>query len=82
MDWHKMLIGHLQHHLRDPNREMEHGRIYPLTYRGHAAAHAPKIAGEPIEKLLDLLKEPENNTRERAKIELGGATEAGHRRGG
>jgi hypothetical protein len=32
--WHKPLIGHLQHHLRDPNREMAHGRIYRLTYEG------------------------------------------------
>ncbi|MCX6977901.1 MAG: hypothetical protein NTX04_08185 [Verrucomicrobia bacterium] len=29
------------------------------------------IAGQPIEKLLDLLKEHENNVRERTKIELG-----------
>ena len=72
MDWHKPLIGHLQHHLRDPNREMAHGRIYRLTYEGNALLKPAKIAGEPIGKLLDLLKEPENNVRERAKIELGG----------
>ena len=72
MDWHKPLIGHLQHHLRDPNREMSHGRIYRLTYEGMPLLTAPRIAGEPIEKLLDLLKTPEDNTRERAKIELGG----------
>src|SRR5262249_6281166 len=30
-----------------------------------------KIDGEPIEKLLDLLKEPEARVRSRAKIELG-----------
>ncbi len=72
MDWHKPLIGHLQHHLRDPNREMEHGRIYRLTYEGMPLLKPAKIAGEPIEKLLALLQEPENNVRERAKIELGG----------
>ncbi len=72
MDWHKPLIGHLQHHLRDPNREMEHGRIYRLTFEGMPLLKPAKIAGEPIEKLLELLKEPENNVRERAKIELGG----------
>jgi azurin/glucose/arabinose dehydrogenase len=71
MDWHKPLIGHLQHHLRDPNREMDHGRIYRLTYEGMPLLKPAKIAGEPIAKLLDLLKEPENNVRERAKIELG-----------
>ena len=31
-----------------------------------------KIAGEPIDKLLDLLKEPEDRVRYRAKIELSG----------
>ncbi len=72
MDWHKPLIGHLQHHLRDPNREMDHGRIYRLTYEGMPLLQPAKIAGEPIPKLLDLLKTPENNVRERAKIELGG----------
>jgi azurin/glucose/arabinose dehydrogenase len=76
MDWHKPLIGHLQHHLRDPNREMDHGRIYRLTYEGMPLLKPAKIAGEPIEKLLDLLKEPENNVRERAKIELGGRNTA------
>ena len=33
-DWHKPLIGHMQHHLRDPNREQDHGRIYRVTYEG------------------------------------------------
>jgi azurin/glucose/arabinose dehydrogenase len=70
MDWNKPLIGHLQHHLRDPNREMEHGRIYRLTFEGMPLLNPAKIDGEPIEKLLDLLKEPENNVRERAKVEL------------
>ncbi len=72
MDWHKPLIGHLQHHLRDPNRETDHGRIYRLTFEGMPLLKPAKIAGEPVEKLLELLQEPENNVRERAKIELGG----------
>ena len=71
LDWHKPLIGHLQHHLRDPNREQDHGRIYRLTFTGMPLLQPAKIAGEPIEKVLDVLKEPENGTRERAKIELG-----------
>ena len=41
-----------------------------------------KIAGEPIEKLLDLLKEPEDRVRYRARIELSGRDDRrGHRRG-
>jgi len=71
-DWHKPLIGHMQHHLRDPNREQDHGRIYRITYEDRPLLTQPKIAGQPIPALLDLLKEPENRTRELAKIELGG----------
>ena len=33
-----------------------------------------KIAGEPVAKLLDVLKEPEDRVRYRARIELGGRT--------
>ena len=70
LDWSNPLIGHLQHHLRDPNRDHVHGRIYRITYEGRPLLTPPKTAGEPIEHLLDLLKEPENRTRYRAKIEL------------
>ena len=54
----------------------------PRHLRGPAAARSPpKIAGEPIEKLLDLLKEPEDRVRYRARIELGGRDDRrGHRR--
>ena len=69
-DWSNAIIGHLQHHLRDPNRDHTHGRIYRLLYEGKTMT-PPVIDGQPIEALLALLKEPENNTRERAKVELG-----------
>ena len=61
----------MQHHLRDPNRDQDHGRIYRITYEGRPLLTQPKIDGQPIPALLDLLKEPENRTRELAKIELG-----------
>ena len=70
MDWSQMLIGHLQHHLRDPNRDHQHGRIYRIRYPSRPLLTPKKIAGEPIEKLLELLKEHEDNVRQRAKIEL------------
>lgn len=71
MDWSQMLIGHLQHHLRDPNRDHQHGRLYRITYEGRPLLQPKKIDGEPIPALLALLKEPENDVRLRAKIELG-----------
>ncbi len=71
MDWSQMLIGHLQHHLRDPNRDHQHGRLYRITYEGRPLLDVKKIDGQPIGALLELLKEPENDVRMRAKIELG-----------
>ncbi len=71
-DWHNPIIGHMQHNLRDPNRDREHGRVYRITCEGRPLVTPPKIAGEPIAKLLDALKEPENRTRHRARIELSG----------
>ena len=70
MDWSQMLIGHLQHHLRDPNRDHQHGRLYRITYEGRPLMQPKKIDGEPVGALLELLKEPENDVRMRAKIEL------------
>jgi len=61
----------MQHHLRDPNRDQEHGRHLPNHVRGRPLLTQPKIEGQPIAALLELLKEPENRTRELAKIELG-----------
>ncbi|HVY71691.1 MAG TPA: PVC-type heme-binding CxxCH protein, partial [Verrucomicrobiae bacterium] len=71
-DWHNPIIGHMQHHLRDPNRDHGHGRIYRITYEGRPLVPKIRIAGEPVPALLDLLKSPENRTRELAKVELGG----------
>jgi len=72
VDWQNPIIGHMQHNLRDPSRDQKHGRVYRVTYEGRPLLKPAKIAGEPIEKLLDLLKEPENRVRYRAKIELSG----------
>ena len=70
-DWHNPIIGHMQHHLRDPNRDHQHGRIYRISYPGRPLLQPPPIDGAPVSALLDLLKQPENQTRELARIELG-----------
>lgn len=71
LDWHNAIIGHMQHHLRDPNRDPIHGRIYRITYEGRPLLKQPKIYNESIPALLELLREPENHVRELVKIELG-----------
>lgn len=70
IDWSQQLIGHLQHHLRDPNRDHKHGRIYRITYPSRPLIKPKPVAGQSIERLLDLLKEPEDGMRLRAKLEL------------
>jgi hypothetical protein len=72
LEWQNPIIGHLQHHLRDPSRDHIHGRIYRITYNESAAPKVIPIAGQPVAKLLDLLREPEDRIRSRAKIELSG----------
>jgi len=70
IDWQTPIIGHLQHHLRDPSRDHAHGRIYRITYEGRPLLKPHKIYGAPVADLLALLTEPEDSVRYWAKIEL------------
>jgi len=36
-DWQNPIIGHMQHHIRDPSRDNKHGRIYRITYPSRPA---------------------------------------------
>jgi len=71
LDWSNAIIGHMQHHIRDPHRDHQHGRIYRITAAGRPLLKPPKLDSQPIDALLDSLKEPENDVRTRARIELG-----------
>ncbi len=72
LDWHNSLIGHMQHHLRDPSRDHVHGRVYRVTMRDRPLDTPARIAGRPIPELLDLLKSPVDRVRYRTRIELSG----------
>ncbi|MBC8355253.1 MAG: HEAT repeat domain-containing protein [Planctomycetes bacterium] len=69
-DWQNALIGHLQHNLRDPNRDHSHGRIWRIRYAGNELVEPGKIAGVPTSQLVNLLKAPEDRTRYRTRREL------------
>lgn len=71
-DWHNMIIGHMQHNIRDPNRDHYHGRILRLTVKGRPLQKPVKIHGQPIEKLLENLKHGVNGVRHRSRVELSG----------
>ena len=69
-DWHNAIIGHMQHNIRDPNRDHAHGRIFRLTVKGRPLQEPVKIHGQPIELLLENLKHPVNGVRHRTRVEL------------
>ena len=69
-DWHNAIIGHMQHNIRDPNRDHDHGRILRLTVKGRPLQEPVKIEGQPIETLLENLKHPVNGVRHRTRVEL------------
>jgi putative membrane-bound dehydrogenase-like protein len=69
-DWHNVIIGHMQHNIRDPNRDHNHGRIYRLTVNGRPLQKPVAIDGQSIEALLENLKHPVNGVRHRTRIEL------------
>ena len=71
-DWFNPLVGHMQHSIRDPNRDHNHGRIWRIHYTARPLVKPVTIAGEPISTLLDYFKTvPEERTRYRVRIELG-----------
>ena len=72
VDWHNILIGHMQHNARDPLRDHVHGRIYRITYPSRPLVTPAKIDGASIEILLDNLKLPEYRSRYRTRRELRG----------
>ena len=69
-DWCNPIINYLVFSLRDPNRDRTHGRIWRITAEGRPLVARPKVAGAAIPELLDLLKAPEEHTRDQAKREL------------
>lgn len=70
VDWHNVLIGHMQHNARDPLRDHVHGRIYRITYPGRPLVEPAQVAGASIETLFDNLKLPEYRSRYRSRREL------------
>ena len=72
IDWHNILIGHMQHSARDPLRDHTHGRVYRVTYPSRPLVTPAKVYGASIDQLLDNLKLPEYRTRYRVRRELRG----------
>ena len=69
-DWQNVIIGHMQHNVRDPNRDHKHGRIFRVSYSKKPAQKAVKIDGQSIEQLLENLRHPVDGVRHRTRVEL------------
>ena len=71
-DWQNAIIGHMQHNMRDPNRDDQHGRIYRVTPEGEPGLQPVKLKGKPIPEVLAAFVGMDNGTRYRARLELSG----------
>ncbi|MFT6182157.1 MAG: azurin/glucose/arabinose dehydrogenase [Akkermansiaceae bacterium] len=69
-DWHNVIIGHMQHNVRDPNRDKKHGRIYRMVYEGNPLQKPVKIDGASMGELLENFKHPDMNVRHRTRVEI------------
>ncbi len=70
IDWHNVLIGHMQHNARDPLRDHVHGRIVRITYPSRPLVKPAKVDGAGINQLLENLKLPEYRSRYRSRRAL------------
>jgi mono/diheme cytochrome c family protein/glucose/arabinose dehydrogenase len=69
-DWQNIIIGHMQHNIRDPYRDKKHGRIYRMICKDRPLQEPVAIDGQPVEALLENLKHPVDGVRHRTRIEL------------
>ncbi len=75
-DWQNPIIGHMQHNLRDPNRDRLHGRVYRVVMADKPVAKPAPIAGQATADVVALLADPTDRVRYRARIALSGRPEA------
>lgn len=70
VDWHNVLVGHMQHSARDPLRDHVHGRVYRITYPDRPLVAPAQIHEAPLATLFGNLTLPEYRTRYRTRREL------------
>lgn len=70
VDWFNPLIGHMQHNLRDPNRDHSHGRIWRVTYPDRPLLQPEDLTTLSLDELVTRLESPEDRVRYRVRIRL------------
>ncbi|MEC9093268.1 MAG: PVC-type heme-binding CxxCH protein, partial [Planctomycetota bacterium] len=71
-DWHNTIIGHMQHNMRDPNRDHQHGRVYRVTQKNRKPLTPAKMKNKPITEVCKHFFALGNADRYRARLELSG----------
>jgi putative heme-binding domain-containing protein len=74
-DWQNPIIGHMQHNLRDPSRDRQHGRVYRVVMEDRPLVEVESMTKQSVEQLVSLLADPIDRVRYRAKLELAGRDE-------
>ncbi len=74
-DWQNPIIGHMQHNLRDPSRDRQHGRVYRVVMEDRPLTEVESMTEQSVEQLVSLLADPVDRVRYRAKLELAGRDE-------
>ncbi|MFP6901236.1 MAG: HEAT repeat domain-containing protein, partial [Opitutales bacterium] len=69
-DFYTQIFENTSFSKRHPGRDHRHGRIWRISRPDRDILKAPKIEGQPVDALLELLKEPEGSVREFARREL------------
>lgn len=69
-DWQNVIIGHMQHNIRDPNRDKKHGRVYRISHESRPLQKPVAIDGEPVAALLKNFSHPTLGVRHRTRVEL------------
>lgn len=69
-DWANVIIGHMQHNIRDPNRDHQHGRVIRISHKTRPLQEPVKIAGASLTELMKNLEHPIDGVRHRTRVEL------------
>lgn len=70
LDWFNPLVGHMQHSVRDPNRDAKHGRIWRIRNTKNELETPVVVSGKSVPELLELLNNPSDRVRYRVRREL------------
>ncbi|WP_437206518.1 PVC-type heme-binding CxxCH protein [Planctomicrobium sp. SH664] len=69
-DWHDSIINHGEVDFRDPRRDDRHGRIWRIVAKDRETLAPPQLETATISELLEMLKSPEQWTRQMARVQL------------